>query len=322
MLIKLIKILIGGLLIYIIVKNNVIDFSVFKKIDFLLTFKIITLIILIAILGSFKWYILLKVQNSNIKFREAFEAYYIGYSLNYILFGLAGDVAKTILIIQERNNKIGIAMSVAIDRLLGFFSMIFIVILFLPYILLSINYSRNIGELFLANIILYNISIFFTLLIFLLFFNKFLNSRRLNIKLIKFLRKYKSKIVTLIIKILKSLFTYRKSIFIININLFLAFVIQIIITLCLFIISFYISFENSGFINQLISSVIVQILSVIPISPGNIGVSEIAFSEIMFLLNNNIALQYASIYLLFRFFNMLFSIPSVLLYFIAFKSKK
>ena len=322
MLIKLIKILIGGLLIYIIVKNNVIDFSVFKKIDILLTFKIITLIILIAILGSFKWYILLKVQNSNIKFREAFEAYYFGYSLNYILFGLAGDVAKTILIIQERNNKIGIAMSVAIDRLLGFFSMIFIVILFLPYILLSINYSRNIGELFLANIIPYNISIFFTLLIFLLFFNKFLNSRRLNIKLIKFLRKYKSKIVTLIIKILKSLFTYRKSIFIININLFLAFVIQIIITLCLFIISFYISFENSGFINQLISSVIVQILSVIPISPGNIGVSEIAFSEIMFLLNNNIALQYASIYLLFRFFNMLFSIPSVLLYFIAFKSKK
>lgn len=322
MLIKLIKILIGGLLIYIIVKNNVIDFSVFKKIDFPLTFKIITLIILIAILGSFKWYILLKVQNSNIKFKEAFEAYYFGYSLNYILFGLAGDVAKTILIIQERDNKIGLAMSVAIDRLLGFFSMIFIVILFLPYILLSINYSRNIGDLFLANIILYNISIFFALLIFLLFFNKFLNSRRLNIKLIKFLRKYKSKIVTLTIKILKSLFTYRKSIFIININLFLAFVIQIIITLCLFIISFYISFENSGFINQLISSVIVQILSVIPISPGNIGVSEIAFSEIMFLLNNNITLQYASIYLLFRFFNMLFSIPSVLLYFIAFKSKK
>ena len=81
----------------------------------------------------------LKIQNKNIKFIDSLKAYYFGYSLNYILFGLAGDVIKTLLIIKDNHNKIGITMSVIIDRLIGFLSMIFIMIfLFHIYYLIQI----------------------------------------------------------------------------------------------------------------------------------------------------------------------------------------
>jgi glycosyltransferase 2 family protein len=321
MIVKFIKVFLVLALVYFILENKIIDFTLFKKINFFLTLQVFIVIILVVFLGSLKWYILLKIQNFNINFKNTFKAYYFGYSLNYILFGLAGDVFKTLLIIKDNNNKIGIAMSVIVDRLIGFLSMIFIIILFLPYILFNMGYFEGISMLLIKNINIYYMSVFLFVSVFLLFLKKVLNSRRLNIKFIKFLKKFKSAPLILARRTVKAFFTYRKSFDTLCINLFLAFITQILITLCLFIISLNIFSDNLGFINQLISSVIVQLLSVIPISPGNIGISEIAFSEIMYHLNNKIIYKYASIYLIFRFFNMLISIPSVVLYFIYYKEK-
>tara|TARA_Y100000389_G_scaffold203929_1_gene254150 strand:- start:4926 stop:5891 length:966 start_codon:yes stop_codon:yes gene_type:complete len=321
MIVKFIKVFLVLALVYFILENKIIDFTLFKKINFFLTLQVFIVIILIVLLGSLKWYILLKIQNFNINFKNTFKAYYFGYSLNYILFGLAGDVFKTLLIVKDNNNKIGIAMSVIVDRLIGFLSMIFIIILFLPYILFNMGYFEGISMLLIKNINIYYMSVFLFVSLFLLFLKKVLNSRRLNIKFIKFLKKFKSAPLILARRTVKAFFTYRKSFDTLCINLFLAFITQILITLCLFIISFNIFSDNLGFINQLISSVIVQLLSVIPISPGNIGISEIAFSEIMHHLNNKIIYKYASIYLIFRFFNMLISAPSVVLYFLYYREK-
>ena len=321
MIIKFIKIFLALALVYFILENKIIDFTVFKKINFFIALQVFIVIILVIFLGSLKWYILLKIQNSNINFKNTFKAYYFGYSLNYILFGFAGDVFKTLLIIKDNNNKIGITMSVIIDRLIGFLSMALIIILFLPYILFNMGYFEDISMLLLENINIYYMSVFIFTSVFLLFFKKVLNSRRLNIKFIKFLKKYKSTPLILVRRTVKVFFTYRKSFNKLCLNFFLAFITQILITLCLFIISFNIFSDNLGFINQLISSVIVQLLSVIPISPGNIGISEIAFSEIMYHLNNKIIYKYASIYLIFRFFNMLISTPSVVLYFLYYREK-
>ena len=322
MIIKFIKLFLALALVYFIVENKIIDFTVFKKINFFLSLQVLFFISFVVLIGSLKWYILLKIQNSNISFKDTFKAYYFGYSLNYILFGLAGDVFKTLLITKDNNNKIGITMSVIIDRLIGFLSMIFIIFLFLPYILFNMSYFEDFSISLIKNIYIYYIFVFLFISLFLLFLNKILNSRRLNIKFIKFLKKYKSTPLLLVRRTVKVFFTYRKSFGTLCANLFLAFITQILITLCLFVISYNIFLDNLGFVNQLISSVVVQVLSVIPISPGNIGVSEIAFSEIMYLLNNNIIYKYASIYLIFRFFNMLFSAPSVVLYFIYYKEKK
>ena len=147
---------------------------------------------------------LVNAQNKNITLRETFESYYLGYALNYMLFGIAGDVIKTIYLVQNKENKIGISLSVVIDRAIGLLSMLMILIIFLPKIFINSN-------IFDINSIFHNvnhyysfISIFF--IVFLLFIRKCLNSRRINKIIILYLYKYKNKIVKFIAKTLKNIF--------------------------------------------------------------------------------------------------------------------
>ena len=115
-----IKIIIATLLIYLLSKYELLDF--FFTLDLLLSIKIIGLISIIIIIGSLKWHFLVNAQNKNITLRETFESYYLGYALNYMLFGIAGDVIKTIYLVQNKENKIGISLSVVIDRAIGLLS--------------------------------------------------------------------------------------------------------------------------------------------------------------------------------------------------------
>ena len=81
-----------------------------------------------------KWYYLIKNQNQDITYKATIESYYLGYALNYILFGIAGDVIKTTYLLKNRDNKVGISMSVVIDRLIGLFSMFILILICLPKI--------------------------------------------------------------------------------------------------------------------------------------------------------------------------------------------
>ena len=169
-----IKIIIATLLIYLLSKYELLDFSILFTLDLLLSIKIIGLKSIIIIIGSLKWHFLVNAQNKNITLRETFESYYLGYALNYMLFGIAGDVIKTIYLVQNKENEIGISLSVVIDRAIGLLSMLMILIIFLPKIFINSN-------IFDINSIFHNvnhyysfISIFF--IVFLLFIRKCLNS--------------------------------------------------------------------------------------------------------------------------------------------------
>ena len=133
---SLIKIFIAAASIYLLTKYDFLDFSYLIKLDILLSIKIIGTIIIIIFLGSLKWYYLIKNQNQDITYKATIESYYLGYALNYILFGIAGDVIKTIYLLKNRDNKVGISMSVVIDRLIGLFSMFILILICLPKIFL------------------------------------------------------------------------------------------------------------------------------------------------------------------------------------------
>ena len=126
------KIFISLILIYFLIKYNSLDLSVITKLDFIILIKLFILFIFILIFGSLKWYFILKVQNKNINYKETFEAYYIGYALNYYLFGVAGDLIKTFFIAKKRSNKTGIVLSVLLDRFLGMICMLVIILFFIP----------------------------------------------------------------------------------------------------------------------------------------------------------------------------------------------
>jgi len=61
-----IKIIIATLLIYLLSKYELLDFSILFTLDLLLSIKIIGLISIIIIIGSLKWHFLVNAQNKNI----------------------------------------------------------------------------------------------------------------------------------------------------------------------------------------------------------------------------------------------------------------
>ena len=66
----------------------------------------IIMCLMIMILGAFKWFLLLSIQNKEITFFRALESYYLGYALNYYLYAFAYTHKKGI--IQEYNPMVKI----------------------------------------------------------------------------------------------------------------------------------------------------------------------------------------------------------------------
>tara|TARA_B100001121_G_scaffold89730_1_gene79728 strand:+ start:62 stop:1048 length:987 start_codon:yes stop_codon:yes gene_type:complete len=316
---SLIKIFIAIASIYLLSKYNFLDFSYLLNLDFFLSLKIISTIIIIIFLGSLKWFFLLKIQNQSITYKATLESYYLGYALNYILFGIAGDVIKTVYLIKNKENKIGISMSVVLDRLIGLFSMLILILICLPKIF-SIDKSLIYFDvLIFENVILYYSFLFLIVFIFFILIRKMLNSRRVNKIILLYFYRYKNKFFRFFTKIIKVLFSYRKSSKYLLYNLVIAIVLQIIIAFSIFLICSNIIQGDLSYLINLMASLVVQIVSVIPLSPGNIGVGEAAFSQVMYALNQNILLQYATVYFIFRIFNMLCSIPGVIIYYLVIK---
>jgi len=316
---SLIKIFIAIASIYLLSKYNFLDFSYLLNLDFFLSLKIISTIIIIIFLGSLKWFFLLKIQNQSITYKATLESYYLGYALNYILFGIAGDVIKTVYLIKNKENKIGISMSVVLDRLIGLFSMLILILICLPKIF-SIDKSLIYFDvLIFENVILYYSFLFLIVFIFFILIRKMLNSRRVNKIILLYFYRYKNKFFRFFTKIIKVLFSYRKSSKYLLYNLVIAIILQIIIAFSIFLICSNIIQGDLSYLINLMASLVVQIVSVIPLSPGNIGVGEAAFSQVMYALNQNILLQYATVYFIFRIFNMLCSIPGVIIYYLVIK---
>lgn len=315
----LIKIIVASILIYFLSKYNFLDFSILSSLHTALILKILILISIIIILGTLKWYFLLKVQNINISLKDTFESYYIGYALNYILFGIAGDVIKTLYLLKGNENKIGISLSVIIDRAIGLLSMIIIFFMFLPQIFL-VNDIFGFSNFLNDNKNIYYSILIIVLILLFMFIKKCLNSRRINKIILLFLYKYKNKVIKLIAKTFKILFTYRKSSLNLLINLLIAIFLQIVIGYSIFLIATDILSETTSFSHNLVANIAVQAVSKLPISPGGIGVGEAAFAQVMYLLNNNILLQYASVLFIFRIFNMIYSIPGVIIYYLFIKN--
>ncbi len=315
----LIKIIVASILIYFLSKYNFLDFSILSSLHIALILKILILISIIIILGTLKWYFLLKVQNINISLKDTFESYYIGYALNYILFGIAGDIIKTLYLLKGNKNKIGISLSVIIDRAIGLLSMIIIFFMFLPQIFL-VNDIFGFSNFLNDNKNIYYSILIIVLILLFMFIKKCLNSRRINKIILLFLYKYKNKVIKLIAKTFKILFTYRKSSLNLLINLLIAIFLQIVIGYSIFLIATDILSETTSFSHNLVANIAVQAVSKLPISPGGIGVGEAAFAQVMYLLNNNILLQYASVLFIFRIFNMIYSIPGVIIYYLFIKN--
>lgn len=315
--IRFAKFLTVTVILYYLYNSNLLDFALISEIanntNFII--QIISIIFITMLLGNLKWFVLLRSQKINISFVDSFYLYYIGYTFNYFLpGGIAGDALKIGYITKRGQKRSVAALSIIIDRSVGLFAMLLVVIFFLPSLSTKINKLKWIiiehSELITPYFIL--ISAIVASLTALVFY--FINHKKTYKKITSFLKKRKNGLHKFLFKITIAIFSYRKSRSVLFLNIIIAIIIQVIIAVCLLLIGNKILNNDISLFSYNLASIITQIVSVVPISPGGIGVGEIIFAKTLYYLNDRTLLGYASVYFAFRMLSIFCCIPGIILF--------
>lgn len=99
--------------------------QVWKKIDIELFFLAVLIQIASYMLGSFRWWILLKGAGIRIPFFKALSPYYLGLFFNQFLpTGIGGDAVRVYKLYQQGYAVAPLAASTMIDRLIGLLALL------------------------------------------------------------------------------------------------------------------------------------------------------------------------------------------------------
>ena len=288
---------------YYLFKTEYINIEELIAIDLSNNFQIIFLIILLItstyFLGAFRWWLVLKTFKYNVNLLYILKITYIGAFFNNILFGsYGGDLVKGYYIYKFMNKSVKPVLTIIIDRLFGLIGLIIVGIIsfifflngdFLKYI--SINYDL----LFILFIIL----MISTLTIILLSNNNLF-------KKINLLREYFNSFLSL----------SKKNIIIFLICLMLSSIIFIAVHLGTFLISDIIYDFNIGIEKIYVINFFTTIVNVLPVTPGGLGMGELAFSKanVFFSENQSHIINIANVIILYRIINVVACLPGAIIY--------
>ena len=311
---KILKVLIGILLIFILyrygrIDPKLIDLSYNSIVIYLIVIGLITSTIF---LSALRLYIVLNVLSLKVKLNYIFKLTYIGYFFNQCLPGATGgDLIKIIYLIKRYKffNKATLISYIIIDRLFGFVAL-FILFLFSLYILSDSN--ENLLNLFSLFIISGLIILIFIFLFLYFDVFQFLSNK------IKKNKGYFSKFFTEYFKDLKNLKNFK----LINISKLL------IISIAIFIIAIFgiillkgeSFFDINSSIRLFFMSSITFFANSIPISFNGLGIGEYVFSQLSTIFYNDKAVIFGNIFLIYRILIIVSSLPGLVV-FITLKNK-
>ena len=110
--------------LYISLGSNIL-IQAWKKIDIELFFLAILIQIASYMLGSFRWWILLKGVGIKITFLKALSPYYLGLFFNQFLpTGIGGDAVRVYKLYQQGYAGAPLAASTMVDRLIGLLALL------------------------------------------------------------------------------------------------------------------------------------------------------------------------------------------------------
>lgn len=268
-------------------------------------FLIITFLMLLTLaLSSWRWYRLNLALGIHVTFLNTFYLTYVGLAFNNLLpGGISGDVIRLAGVVkQTMQNKSTIMLSLLVDRLMGLMG-----VAALMTLLVGMKMQLTHGDLH-----------YFTVgcIVFMAcgIIGIFVLPKEIGITA-WFKQRYSDKRwSSLIINLLESVQAYRNNRVILMDAIITSIVIQMVIALTLYIIAHKSIFVPVSMLDNTVASMTTQIANWVPITPGGLGVGEIVFAKTLAILNQNIMLSSATIYLIYRLMNLLFSLPAVLIY--------
>ena len=311
---KILKILFGLLLIFVLYRYGRIDPSLidFSYNSIVIYFYAILLISATIFLSAIRLYLVLNVLSLKIEFKYIFKLTYIGHFFNHCLPGATGgDLIKIIYLIKRYKffNKAALISYIIIDRIFG---LIALFLLFLLSLYALSDFNENLLNLFnffvmtsLAGLVMFFIFLYFN-------FFKLLHNKINNYKnsFANFFNEYFENL-----KNLKNFNIYNISkILLVSIIIFTLAISAIIL------LGGENYFNINGFFTMFFTSCVTFFANSIPISFNGLGIGEYVFSQLSTVFYNDKALIFGNIFLTYRILLIFSSLPG-LLAFITLKNK-
>ena len=307
----ILKLSLAFILFYFLVHSTQIKFSLFASIfhhPFMLSFTLF-LFLLMILLSAQRWHLFNAAQGINLGFFKTVMPTYLGIAFNNLLPGaVGGDFFRTYHLFKKvPDKKSTILISIFLDRLFGFLGLLLAICL---VAMTRLNHIQHHPQIF------YLVSLFvlFCLTVLAGFVALMVLPQRIGV--IGWLGKRfpNKRWAKSIISLLNTMRTYRIS----NITIFkclvLSILIQILITMAIMTIAKMMGFPAIALFDYIIAVGITQIVNLIPATPGGIGMGELAFANVLFLLNPNINAAFATIFLGYRLISILVYLPGIVCY--------
>jgi uncharacterized protein (TIRG00374 family) len=301
-------------IVLILLYSNILDYkliiSTFHSRNAIYIFKILLILLLVNTLSGLRWIFINRIYGVKFNVIEGLNISYKSGLFIYLLPGQIGSEISKIFLSRNTNNSystISLILATSVDRILALFSQ-----LILAFLILIFVFKSKLIHMYSEYLLL---SMFFVIII------SFLSSYFL-VKNFIFKFKYIEKI-DFFGNILKSLkiFFIERALLALGLTL-VSVLMNLLVCYSIFDIGlFMFNSLNIRYIDITLMTVLSNLSTVIPISPGGIGVSEYVFSEIGSKVIGNAPSSIASVYMMFRILNLFSYILATIFFIMFFKNK-
>lgn len=314
------KILLAGIILWGLMKSSQIDISLFANV-----FRnpinlvgyassLIVIYLCMVFLGAWRWYLLNSAQNIPLKFTQLIKPTYIASAFNLLLPGaVGGDFVRGFYVFKlVSDKKSQVLLTIFFDRVIGLMGVIATLCL---VALMDITFFYKQHELFY----LVAITIIFCVGLFVIFLALMIFPQRLGLHAWLANKFPENKFVQIILHYMDAFSNYRIPKLTLFKTIAASVLIQFLLVLTLMVIAAMMGLPLLPFSNYAIAAGITLLVNLIPITPGGIGMGEMAFANVLLLLNPHSSIPFATIYLCYRVICMLVYAPALLFYLPSFK---
>lgn len=270
---------------------------------------IITIFMFQILLGGWRWYLLNAVQRINLNLPSTFMATYIGAAFNNILPGaVGGDFVRWFYLVKKiPDKKSAVLFSLFLDRILGFIGV---------FVTVALVFSSRMQAVSQNPTLYYPFLLFALLCIAMLagFFILILVSGKIQFGDFFLNRFPEKKWAKLAASFFNALKTYHISKRTIAKCLLISVVIQIVMAVTIKLIAEMMGIAGISLTDYAIAASLTLVVNLIPATPGGVGIGEMAFANILLLLNPETNAAFATVYFAFRLIGTLSYLPGVILF--------
>lgn len=300
----LLKVLFSLGLLYWLYQKGVLDFGVLKNL--LNPSLLISSLVFLAgnlYFITWRWQLFLKVQKLDLGMWECFKLNLIGLFFNYVMpGGVGGDVVKGFYIVKEHpGNRMGAAISVLLDRVMGLYAML---LLALGSLFLHRQEVMANPKLFLITQTLVGLFILFTLALALAFSEKFRSSGWQS-----FLQRFK--LGQKLVLAYESVYTYSHHLGTLGKSVILSLVSQVLAIILIWWLGINLGFSDIPLATYFAVAPLGFMVTAVPISPAGVGVGQMAFYFLFNLFMGQQTQVGPSVITAFQVLNFIFGLTGI-----------